>query len=223
MGIVIAQETRKPSLNVELVYEWYHQEYGEECPIDLSYIRREAEKYGINWLGVFVIAFLNTHRFTHEYYSKQNCFLGIDKYFFNREEGLKALVQYVALLGGSPRVANMPSYLFVLPSLSKDRQVLFGSIPTFEKYQVMQGNWSKLYDKIASYCHAHYSAEHNIQTTSQETVAAEQSPVAQRPVLLLKPLAATVGKVAWALLVKYFPWLGWLSFLVYYLIDFITK
>lgn len=222
MGIVIAQRLQNAKITVELVYEWYHQESGHECPIDLSYLKREADKYGVNWLGVFVTAMLTTRYFTHEHFLKFHSSIGQPKFFFSHNEGIKCLIQLLALTGNTPIMNTMPSYLYVLPSIAAHKSHVV-RVEHFANYPGNQEHFETLYNKISDYCLEHVQDD-SLQPASQpELVEVEPAPAAKGRSVYLKTALSVLARLSWGVLVKFFPWLGWLSLIVYSIIDFLTK
>lgn len=224
MGIKITQPLKEPLITPELVNEWFHQALGFEIPIDAHEFKFQADMYGINWLGLLVLALIDTDYFRAPHFKEKNSLMGNNKTFFSSKEAVIALAQQVGAFGGSPYVKKSCPYLFVLPSsLATRDSSMFGSHWYFQELTGDPKHFEKLYGTIQTYCLKIGQLDLDQPVTLAETSEVPQPASVSPKKFQVLPLLRFGLKTLWVLALKFFPWLGWLSFVVYNLIDLLVK
>jgi hypothetical protein len=107
-----------------LIEEWFHIKTGRECPVDVSMFRREAYRVGVNFLGLYCMAIIETGYFTSEIFkTKKNMFglgavdsdpVGGAATFGSYLEAVRAGAEHLAVYGGSRSVKDWAVSQFVL-------------------------------------------------------------------------------------------------------------
>jgi hypothetical protein len=224
MKIKITQPLTDATVTPELVNEWYHQEIGIEAPIDATEFQVQGDRYGVNWLGVYVLALIDTSYFHAKHFKEKNSLMGDSKTFFGHPEAVRALTQQVGAYGGSECVKAQCPFSFVLPSTGTIRDsAMFGSHWYFQELTKDPKHFGKLYSKIQTYCLETAQPDPvPVVIEPAPTAAPKHEPTTQVGFQLM-PLVRFALKTLWVLTLKFFPWLGWLSFVVYNLIDLLVK
>jgi hypothetical protein len=231
MGMKITQPLTETAVTPDLVNEWYYQAVGIEAPIDAQEFKDQGDIYGVNWLGVYVLALIDTCYFKSKHFREKNSLMGDTKTFFSSKEGVTALTQNVACYGGSNNAKKSCPYTIVLPStLAVRNSSMFGSHWYFQELTQDPKHFERLYGTIQSYCLKNeqpdlpLSAGPIVPLEETKKILEEPLPTpTSHPKFQLIPLLRFALKTLWVLTLKFFPWLGWLSFVVYNLIDLLVK
>ena len=217
---MIINQLYQGQVTPDLVNEWYHVVTGEELPVDATDFERFGNLYNINWLGLFVTALCFSKAFTAEHWVKDRSFFpGV--LCFTREEGVKILTQEMALLGGSPAVNKNTQFL--LESSRNGFTQLYGSLPHYPKSTSQDSAFSLVLLLIEKYC-AVVSLPPSIPlqvSQSRHPVAVQTSAIEQATGW--RRIVRLSLKAIWFVACKYFPWLGFLTVIIYTLIDYLMK
>jgi len=217
---MIINQLYQGKVTPELVEEWYHVVTGEELPVDATDFERFGNLYNINWLGLFVTALCFSKAFTAEHWVKDRSFFpGV--LCFTREEGVKVLTQEMALLGGSPAVNKNTQFL--LESSRNKFSQLYGSVLHFPKSTKPDSAFSLILLLIEKYCAIVSLLPPNLLQTEQSPGLAVVSNIAVEPTSGWRRFGKMALKGVWFVASKYFPWLGFLTVIIYTLIDYLFK
>lgn len=136
------------------VDNWFKQKFGDYPKLSSILFKIEADKYGINWIGVFLIAVINTKNFESEFFKTNKSLMAENgKLFFSYEESIKALVQYLAILGGAPSVKSLSPAQFILPTTAILQGTgLMGAYWHFEECVSDRELFSRCVGEITTHC-----------------------------------------------------------------------
>lgn len=152
---ILTQDCEKlDSITCLCVDNWYQKSFGEYPKLSSILFKIESDKYKLNWVGVFLVAVLNTKNFESEFFKTNKSLMAENgKMFFSYEESIKALVQYLAVLAGSPCVKNLSPSQFILPSTSTLQGTpLMGAYWHFEEIALDPKLFSRYVGEIATHC-----------------------------------------------------------------------
>lgn len=237
----IAQVLTTSAVTPDLVNEFFHQSQGVDSPVDAAIIKKAGDLCQVNWLGLYCMAIIETGWFTSKIFKNNRNMFGLGavdsdpersaSVFFDYKEAALAGAQHLAVYSGVPDFKNLPVGRFVLERTAKIRDWgYFGLVKEFKdlggKTDDNKVKWASnpehgkqiegLYSQILSYCIDNYQPPQKPETPEPPK---EEPPKKELPkgviVAVLKILVSIVG--------KFFPWLGWLTVILYALIDLLSK
>lgn len=236
----IAQPLLTSAVTVDLVNEYFHQSQGVDSPVDAAILKKAGDLCQVNWLGLYCMAIVETGWFTSKIFKNNRNMFGLGavdsnpeksaSVFFDHAEAALAGAQHLGVYAGVPVFKSMPVNKFVLERTGKIRDWgYFGIITDFKelggKADDGKVKWAsnpkhgeqveKLYSNILTYCLDNYQPSPKPPVTPE----APEPPKKELPkgaiVTLLKILVAIIG--------KFFPWLGWITMILYALIEYFSK
>lgn len=259
MPVIAGALLRKETTDA-LIEEWFHVKTGRECPVDVSLFRRESWRVGVDFLGLFCMAIIETGYFTSEIFkSKRNMFgLGaVDSdpqggaaLFRSDVEAVRAGAEHLAVYGGTRIVKDWAVSQFVLERTGQIKKWgYFGIVKEFKDLggKDAQGRvkWAsnpnhgsqieRLYGEILAYCLGRWDDEPRTPDEPPRKIPepdpappvvppAEKKPEPKQP----GPEVPTNGaltaimhalKTLQPFLAKVNPWLGWIVFALYTILD----
>lgn len=215
----------------QTVIDWFKEKKGESLPVPIDEFISIAEDCGVNWLGLFCMALVETGYFTSEIFkTKKNMFglgavdsdpLGGAASFQTYSNGIKAGAQHLAVYAGVSSFKKMPHYDFILQRTAKLRD--WGYFGIVKDFNDLGGVDSRGRIKWAS------NPEHGkiverlyfeIEAYAEEVT--EAPPVLEKPPTKDNELMEKVIKLLRTIqpvLSKIHPWLGWFILILYSVLD----
>lgn len=213
------------SVSVELVENWFRERVGYSCPVSIGIFKTECNKLGLNWLGLLAMSIVETGWFTSEIYKqKRNLFglgavdsdpMGGAASFVSDELAVRAGAEHLAVYAGAESVRRRLDSEFVLRRTAQIRN--WGYVGIVTHYLDLGGKsedgrikWASnpghgmqvenLIYEMSDYCERHAEPE------------SESGSIWNTVISVLKYLHPILAKVN--------PWLGWIAFGAYTILDY---
>lgn len=219
-----------------LVNVWFASKNARVTPANALWFRNFGSSLGVDWLGLYCMAIIETGYFTSEIFKEKNNLFGIGAvdsnafpgaiHFDSVLHGIEAGSQHLAVYAGVETVRTWGVKKFVAErTYNLIGWGFFGIVSEFRDFGGKNADgkvkWASnpqhgaqieaLYAEIVHYC---------MKSEKKPEPAPEPVPPKSDG---WKALLALVLKVAWPIVTKFFPWLGWLTVAVYAIIEFLSK
>lgn len=213
---------------------WFFYNKGSLPPVSAKDFQAICECIGgINWLGLWAMAIIETGYFRSKIFlEKKNMFglgavdhnpLGDAALFKDYHDAILAGAQHLAVYAGHPDFKDKPESKFILKRTSDIRK--WGFFGIVKEFSELGGKESNGKVKWASNPNHGKQVESIIQEIKNFTppIAEKSAFNADSKKKLARTLINGSFKIGVPLLIKVFPWLGWVSFGLYALGDYLVS
>lgn len=223
------------SVDPDVVEQWFLYKKGRTAPVRAWAFKQFADELGLNWLGLYCMAIIETGYFTSQIMQTKNNLFGIGavdsdplggaQKFDSLQHGIEAGAQHLAVYAGVEQVRQWPERKFI--AKRSYQLVGWGYFGIIKEFSDLGGKDDGGRVKWAS------NPEHGKQVEKLiAEISAFKAPVKtpDAPSEPDKPaprvpwrVIGTILKAVWPFVVKAFPWLGWATAIVYAIVEFLLK
>lgn len=220
------------SITPELVNQWFYKLRKYETPIHAKLFKKAGEECGVNWLGLWCMAMVETGYFTSKIFREKGNMFGLGAVdsdphggaasFVTPQEAVLAGAQHLAVYAGVPSFKLKPEEKFILKRTSDIRKWgYFGLIKEFKDLGGKNTEGKVLWASNPNHGKSVEFLIAEILATAPKEPESPKPPEA--PPAVPKGILRAVVLALWPVVLKFFPWLGWLTAIVYALVDLFLK
>ena len=214
------------------VKDWFKEKRKEDLPVQVEDFIKHCEVAGVNWVGLFCMAILETGYFTsHIFKTKKNMFglgaidsdpLGGAASFQDESAAILAGAQHLAVYAGVSGYKKKPHYEFILQRTAKIREWgYFGIVRHFSDLggKDLKGRvkWAsnpkhgeiveRLYLEIEEFS----QTQNPVEEVVEKPLPSDPTDFWEKVIKLLRTIHPVLSKIH--------PWLGWFILILYSVLD----
>jgi hypothetical protein len=223
----------------KLVDSWFRQKTGRDAPVSAALFRKHADEIGVHWLGLYCMSIVETGYFVSRIFEQKKNLFGLgaidsDAYagaalFKNYDDAVLAGAQHLAVYAGADSAKDKPESWFLLERTFKLKSWgFFGLIHEFWELGGKSADGKILWAS---------NPQHGttVENLIGEIERLAPVVVAPKPVPEVKPVPVAPKGDGWVtvvsgalrvvggVVVKSFPYVGWIILVVSELIKLFGK